>query len=387
MVALPRTLAFGFYSESDPKQKLVPDIVKMGNQIVQSGDSIKPGEYELIARKKGYKDINEKIQIRGDSKPYIIQLPFLGTKRPVKLVFQDKEQKQPIVPERVMINKVLLQNLSLELTPGAYMLHAQLKGYLQLDEKIEIPQGTDLYTITLGMTILQERAVLLGISYHVMPESLMDTPKVTLTEATTGKVINIQEKTKIFPGKYKLEITKSGYESYKEDIDILPSQTPYYIYHTLQPAVRAVVFALSADYPAGQNIVPDKVLFNEKGIVSGNPIKPGEYTIVICKDGYQSIQEKVYIPASDQPYTVVKTLHVLERLVQIEIFDKKTKKKLTPDKVTVADNVLAIGKPFKLVPQEYEFGVFLKGYRDLKEKVLIPVGSGVYGISFYLEEP
>ncbi|NUM36554.1 MAG: hypothetical protein HUU50_18590 [Candidatus Brocadiae bacterium] len=74
--SLDRQIVFSFTIQDDSYQKIIPDIVKLGDRTVQNRDFLRPGKYILVAEKEGYVPIKTEMEIKPSSAPYFIKAIF-----------------------------------------------------------------------------------------------------------------------------------------------------------------------------------------------------------------------------------------------------------------------------------------------------------------------
>ena len=375
---LPRALVFGFHSQKDPREKLLPEVVKLNDKPVNSGDSVTPGNYRLYASKAGYRDIDRAISIKAGRDPYVLNFAFELHQILVTFLFQDEKSQQPIQPDRAWLDKRPLGKGKVRLLPGQYNLQAEKKDYSPLQQKVSVLEGKDSCDITLSMTPLVSRDVIVSIDYAMLPGEMAPVA-VMLISLKTGKKQKIDRQTKLVPGKYKLQIQRNGYQPIEEEITVPPGQGAYYLQRTLQPAPRKLIIAITADYPPGAKIQPDEIVFSGKPL-TGAVVKPGRYTLEILKNGYQGLTERVHIRPSQQPFLVVRTLSVLPRPVQLQIVDKQSKEQLTAQNVRIDGKKISLRGLFELRPQRYQVEIWVKGYQNFQDTISVPPGSGPHSI-------
>lgn len=174
---------------------------------------------------------------------------------------------------------------------------------------------------------------------------------VELTTDTDGKV----ELSDLVAGKYSVEVTKKGYGSQKQNINIIGKKRSVGVDFELSPLFASLSVATDVD---DATIEVEGVGFFQ-GSIARLPVDTGEYTIRAFKNGYSVAERKVdlsqpgsvsNITLNLSPVSVADLVQQSERLLAAGLIPESTrliKKVLTFDPENSKANALAAEAAFK----------------------------------------
>lgn len=348
-----------------PKEGVTPDSMKMGVQDVKTGDSLKPKEYQLEIKKKGYKTIQEQVLIEPAETPYILNRTLEALPRQVYYELISDFENKPVEPEVITLNdQNITQNASV--IPGKYVVKIEKVGYKSQKMEIIIEPSDDRYLIqTLLISI--PRPIDLRITGDYPPDEPI-TPEVA---ALSNK--EIKQDVTFKPGKYIFEIVHPGFIPLKEDIVIIPGEDAYFIERVLTSLPRTLEEKITFDVKPGDDLEKHKITLasadaptKETVHQGGDKIKPGEYILRITKQAYEPIEKRFFIWPSPDNQEVKEEMISKQVEVLINIsYDVKPPATLTEYTVSVIDrnNIpKKVEHGNKIKPDQYKLKVDRPGY-------------------------
>lgn len=384
--AKPRQLQYEI--KGDNLAKIYPDSVTFdGNAVKEKTDIPTKKSYEVQIQKKGYATLKKAISVEPSDKPFILDEVLSPLKRNVHLVLEASypKGKDLMPPESATLTPTNASSISIvqdvDVVPGQYSLSIIKAGYKSINETVDIEPSDVAYRI---QRIMQpkERDVQTEITYDVDPEKSVE-PIIHITSEDGTIDQDIKPGDKVLPNKYKVTVRAPGYEPLTEDVSVLPAETAYTFAHTLQASLRPVKMEITGDYPPGKALIPDKILMNGEPFAEGTlfkQMKPGRYSTLIDKEGYNTIQKEILIPAGTDDYVVKEQMASLPRAITYRFYDSEKKEKdLIPDQITFGTEVLGQGSTFK--PGTYRLYVRIQGYPDIIEQHEITPGVEPYHIT------
>lgn len=211
--------------------------------------------------------------------------------------------------------------------------------------------------------------------------------EITLTSLDErAKTVPITDKQKFPPGKYRLDIKRRGYEPITENVVIVPGEEPYVVAKELKSSLRNVTYKIQGDFDArGSSVVePDEINLNTLALSQNMPVKPGEYKLVIRKEGYEPIMKTRIIEPNNQPYPIVEYMKTLPREVLFQITsDYQKDELLTPDEISLNGRNIKYGESVK--PSRYNVTIRKRGYDTYNNETIIDPKADPYILSAMLK--
>ena len=111
-------------------------------------------------------------------------------------------------------------------------MRINLLGYASINKEVYIPVGSGPYKIVTELKAIK-RDIRVYLTSDYNPEGKTNNIIPDVCSLNEGSVIFDEQsaigKRTVKPDKYKLVITKAGYEVIKKDIEIVPNPKPYII--------------------------------------------------------------------------------------------------------------------------------------------------------------
>ncbi len=241
LVSLPRSVEtlinYDVYPGESQNAKLGPCqvyLLKEGGServLVNSGDKVKPGQYELLVRRAAYNDILEKIRIWPSSNPYKIQKTMEAKAR------------------------VVQADVDFDIDPPQY-LESHVIDFIDIDTKVPravrpggfIKPGKYNYIVNKPGYQMVGGAKPIVVEPDENPfgikETLQALPRQLSFDATyQGKLIRakeilVNEKRSQFadtyaPGKYSIQAKFDDYQTIEQIIEVVPGVGPFVVKLTL----------------------------------------------------------------------------------------------------------------------------------------------------------
>ncbi len=262
-------ISYSIISDPSDAEKWV-DGVNLGTG---QGFQLAVGTHELELRKSGHKTVKLTIEVN-KSTPFV-NVDKMTVQEPVAVTIDSKPDKAKIYLDNADKGET---RRSMFLYPGAYRLKLLMPGYLDVDEEIEVVEGTKnefSYTLT-------ENA-----AYIVLNVEPTDAMVRINTKDYTG-----QKTVKLEPGEYAIEISKSGFLPYQttKNLKIGDRET---ITATLTENAAYVDFAIE---PQDATIMINKENYSGQKRVK---LAPGSYLVELSKEGWHPQQQTVDLQLGD----------------------------------------------------------------------------------------
>ena len=259
---------------------------------------VSSGEHIIKIEKDGYKKIEDSVSVSSSNNLFNYKLNKVN----LVLVTIKSEPKGA---------KIYLENSEKGITneqifeyPGTYKIKLIKSGYLTLEETITVGEGNEN---NFNYRLNKNTAT---VSFNVIP---LDAEIRIDTELQTSKVVNL------LPGLHNIEITKDGYLSQSDKIEVKLGEIINKDYKLEKNSVSISL-----------NVVPNdaKVLFNKKDYSNKKliDISPGRYLVEISREGYSSIEEILNLELNNpinKNYTLEKRVGTLQ--LKIKPIDAKVK--------------------------------------------------------------
>jgi hypothetical protein len=270
-----------------------------------------PGNYTLDVQKSGYVDRSETIELpRGGN----IEKTFVLEKNSGVITLS-------VTPSdaRVLINKAdYTGKPSIELPPGKYTIEVQNSGYVDISETFELKRSGKI-----------ERTFIL--------EKNSGTLNLSVTPSDARVLINKEDYAnkntiELAPGRYKIEIQKSGYIDQSETIDIARGGKINKQF-SLVAKTGTLQFSVTPVDAKVQLMRGSIVIYSWEGLKIQKGIPVGEYELISAASGFRTIKKTVMITESK---TVIEDI-----VMQKESIEKSKQQKRT----SIADFILVEGGP------------------------------------------
>ncbi|MBU1680095.1 MAG: PEGA domain-containing protein [Bacteroidetes bacterium] len=233
--------------------------------ITDFGDYIYPGTYQVRLIKSGYLDYNAQIEVKeGEEKVYNFDL--IRNISVLKLTVNPPDAQ-------VKINFQIYNQKTIELLPDEYDIEVLKAGYLSATEKLTLALGD---TVNKSFTLSKNAGII----------------NVTLNPPNAKILLNKKEYTgqksfELLPGMYLTEISKEGYTSISENIQIKIGDQIQKTW-SLQQLVGSLRYNVK---PLNANVQLERggrAVQNWEGMKYIKELPVGEYKLVTKLEGYRS---------------------------------------------------------------------------------------------------
>jgi len=364
-----RTVNFVF-RDSLLRKELAPEEVTFGNsQLTAKTIQIKPGQYNLKSRLKGYNPIDENVVIPVGSEPHTVERFMVAVQREVITeITGDFEPGKKLTPDIMTLNETPIGEKT-TIRPGEFNLVIQKEGYFPVIEKLNILPAPDVYEIKRVMQS-RPRAITLVI------KSSFDDSKLTPNLVTLNEQ-PIKDGQELKPGVYNLAIKHTGYNPITEQITIPPSSKPFILEKTLEAVPVMVQYEIKSDYD-DKPVAPELIVLNDKPVDQKTTFMPGKYTMKIEKTGYTPKKKDIVIQPTDLSYIIKEILETLPRDIDLKITgDFPAGQTIDPEIITLNGKDVR-SNSFK--PGPYQLDIQMPGYQPIKENVQMEPGAELYYI-------
>jgi len=377
MKALPREIIFEITGDYKQDEPLTPDEVTLNGRPIKFGESVRPDTYRIMTRKRGYDPDADRITIEPKNGPYVFKKKLNSTPRRIQLnITSEFPPNLRIFPDTCTLSNRPVKGEE-SFKPGEYALNVVRTGYEPVTKQVKIAPDEVPYEIA---EVLKAKPVLvnLEITQDVLHDNPAIKPNVSLLNEKTKESVPLKDGDKVAPESYVLKIDMDGYEPLVSKELIMPSEQAYKMSKKLIASMRTVVSKVIAEYPPEENIIPDEITLDNKGISKDFKVKPGPHDLVILKEGYMPIRKSIKIGANSLEYLLTERLDTRTRLVNFKFRDSLERDRdLTPDEILLNQQRLASSsETMNLKPGEYTLKAHLKGYSSVDDNIMIPVGVG-----------
>lgn len=382
LMAKPVLVKYEILSDFDDKTT-VPDVISLGDKIVDQRITFIPGKYPLKIEKIGYNPKNKEILIEPTDKEYVIKETLVTLPREIDpFITGDYPQGERIDVEVFALNgKDVRENT---FKPGSYQLDIQQAGYVSLKENLVIQPAEGPYRIE-RVLVTKPRLIKEKISYDVaMRESPENQPyKITMApidKPTAEKVT--KEGDMIKPGSYIMRITKECYEPVESRKHIWPAEQPMVLEQQLvaKQVTLKVNIVYDIEPPAGLDpysvSLIDKVSSIPRFVPDGGKVKPGSYYLDVQRPGYSfGPKVDIDIEPSEQPYHINKKLLAKPRRISFDMVDQLTKSMVPAFEIQINGKPVSFSDTFQPGSQ-IDLMVKFKQYKTVRKTTSIVPGEG-----------
>lgn len=364
LVSKPRKLLIQIKS-SFSGEAIVPENIVLGAQEVKDGQLVKPGEYAVVIKEKGYKTISTSVVIEPSEESYTLSYTMESLPRPVQYQLVSDFDNQEVVPDLITLNDKIVDQKT-DFLPGKYAVKVEKRGYHPKELEVVIEPGTEPYVIS---TVLESiaREIELMITGDFPRGEAIDPEEVSLS----GK----DARDNLFkPGKYDLQIAQPGYFPMVKSFIIEPGEEPFLIEEELVTKPRQMKERIEYDVEPPEGLGPYKItmapLDNPKAetpVKDGDMIKPNSYVLRIKKEAYEPIEITKHVWPDESPLIIEEMLVAKQVEVHINIsHDVEPPSDLPPYKVSLIDQMTKVlqfishGK--KIKPGSYDLDIQRPGY-------------------------
>ncbi|WP_372368905.1 PEGA domain-containing protein [Candidatus Uabimicrobium sp. HlEnr_7] len=298
-----RKIELYFTSDYNSQKTIALDELLLNSNPVKNGEKIRAGEYRVVVKKRGYKPMFEYIAIPISSKPYVYRRTLTSSRRKVLTKIRASFPKMRIHPDLCTLDGEKVNGQSFK--PGKYKLRIQRSGYVPINKTIEIAPSHEPYEIT--CTLYPKLIELqLKLSYDVPPED--DFHYIfRLKSEMSIMTLCLRSGYKIVPESYLYTIESLGYKIIADRMLVMPRERPYVVKHCLISLQRNVIINVTDEF---DNFTTAKITLNDEFVHGNFKVKPGNYSLIIKKEGYLTIHKQIAIFASEKTLVLKQKLQL-----------------------------------------------------------------------------
>ncbi len=387
---IPRRVIADLTSEIT-KLPITPDLITLAQILegeikgqreeVSPDKKLKPGRYQLNINKVGYQTVEKEVIIYPDVTDFVIQQELQAFRRKLVLnLDSDYAPDEPIKPERTLLNRG--ENISdgHPLKPGSYVLTLEKPGYHVIEQTINVVPANEAFPFK-----AQFRAKNRRILFEIRGGEGIE--KIRPDRVTIGG--NEIRQGDLIPPKqvYEIKIEKDGFETRTMNVKVEPAEEDYVLKAVLKPKMRPIIFSITAVYPPGEILVPDKALLGAEPIREGMEVKPNKYQLIVVKGGYKTLDEELEVAPSESPFRITREMFPRPRNMTLDIkYDVEPDDRDNLSQVAKVsrsgdnfETVLETGK--ELTPNDYRLEIQSNGFEKIDESWSLPASESPFLLS------
>lgn len=383
-------------TDYDPGKAAKLDAILVNREPREGDIKLKPGNYTLLLRKRGFHEIEKDLKIIAGTDAIVIKEQLKAKER--RLIFDIiggvGGELGRVNPDVVTFdNNEVLNNTKIPPKKG-YNVRIKKKGYADWAQSVVVEPSEDPMELRVVLNTLMRRILLSIVSTFPPGKDLTpaDTCTLELTKGSNAP-IHIVHNIEVKPGNYKLSVVKAAFQPVNREENITPDEAPYEIKVTMVPKQRPVVTDITYQVQAQTKVTPTIKLESEDGSIkkelrneAEDKLEPNRYNLEIVAAGYKKISEKVVIDPSETVQFLKYTLAAEPRPLVINVVaDYPTNQNIRPDRLLVDGlqaNLDAARPMVQIQPGIHSILIEKVGYQSLSEgSIFIPAGVGNYEIN------
>ncbi len=344
---------------------------------------VKPGRYMIEIKKVGFEDVKQEHII--DPKLQAYQMNIELKAKLSQIIVQTDSDYEPGIEARadsMMLDREPAES-GTRRRPGAYTILLKKDGFYPIERVVKIDPGVDPIFVKEQFKAKPRRVVyeITGKKFDkIVPDSVL---------LDRSPIREFQE---VPPKKaYEARIEKRGYQSWKGNFDILPSDKEYTLKAQILPLKRKVELVLEASFPKGKDLLPaNEATIGIQPITNDTEVEPDKYSINIVKDGYKPINKTVEVTPDDAPFKIYEIMYPKEREIRTEVaYDVRPENSNITNVVQVESEDKSFPlkelKPGdRIEPNKYKLSITAEGYEKLTDNVEVLPAETVHSFKYTL---
>jgi hypothetical protein len=347
---------------------------------LRHGDQIPPESYVFKVEMDGYDPEVFKDVVMPSEEAYKITRRLNASQRSVvSKITAEYPDGETIIPDEIKLNNVPVGK-DFKVKPGTHDLVILKEGYIPVQKQIVINANANEY-------ILEERLITQSRLVNVRFLDSSDQKELSPDESNLGNQrIAAKSTITLKPGEYNLKAILRGYEPIDKKVTVPVGVKPHTFTEYMVPTIREVISDISGDFERERDkkLVPDIFTLNDMAVGEKCGVKPGTYNLIIQKEGYFPVIEKIYIGPDPTPYLLKHRL--ISKPRQLNVLIKSSFQELTikPDTLILGtESIIRDGQNMK--PGVYALLIKKAGHFPLTDEVTIEPSEKPYLLRKTLE--
>ena len=364
-------------------KELVPKQITLNGKLVDNKTSFAPGNYKLVIYVPGYKRLVSTVVITPSRDVFKINKNLVSKPRKVNFnVIANYPADVKLKPEKVMFNdRNLIDGEEVKPIVGGYQVVVEREGYLPYSSNVVIEPAEETYALNVKLKT-RPRRVEPYLDSDFRPNQPIEAENITFNGKPLSKTRQVE------PGKYKVSLSRKGYETLEFAANVEPANNAYVIKKTFVSKPRHVAAVIKNDYNREEEMKElDLLQLGERNITPEEMFKPGTYEFVAKHSGYQEIRHKVQVPPGVGAHTIQKTLISKNRRVVDKItFDIPAPPSLEAHvvrlkKIQGTEGAFRLQNGDSIKPGEYFVTIEKEAYETVHRRVAIAPSEKDYEIA------
>lgn len=334
------------------------------------------GQKNLEVNARGYESLSKYITIPSGSTEHTVDVEMIAKPRPVRFDFSDKKTGRKLTADQVIIGASIVRDGG-KVKPGKHTVEVSCKGYQTYIGSFTLPAGEGEYVLKLELDPEAQATTLIKwIIYTEYPAG----EEIPVPQSVTVDGIEIEQGSKIKTGSHQVIVKHPGHETLREDINVASGLKVFKYEGTLKTLPRKVEAQIKYDVepPVELGALSVSLTSQKTGqkidVGSGTSVKPGDYTLLITKEGYITVNKNVRIYPLLSPFVIDEVLEAKPVVIKTEVsYDIAPPANLGPHSVDfIGRNVLfKVYHDGSVKPGRYTYKVQKAGYvMNGNEKVI-----------------
>lgn len=345
---------------------------------LQDKDKVAPESYLLKIEMNGYEPEVSKEVVLPSEDPYKISKRLLASPRAVVTrITSEYPEGEIVIPDEITLNNKPIGK-DFKVKPGVHDLVILKEGYVPVRKQIKIGANSAEFLLA---ERLETRTRLVNFKFMDSYDRRELAPEeVIIGQDRLGqgqKTLNLK------PGEYSLKANLKGYANLDERITIPVGAAPWNVEKFMVAIRREVHTDITGDFKPDEKLIPDVFTLNDMPLGEKSSVAPGVFNLVIQKQGYFPIIERITIRPDPKPYLLRYRMVSKPRQVNVVLKSSFNNAPINVDTLVLGNQNIKDGQNMK--PGNYALLVQKKGYRPITEEIIIEPSEKPYLLERIME--
>ena len=273
-------------------------LVLVDGKAVSPGATISPGAHTITIRQPAYSAFSRKIEIPKGISIYTFEATLISLPRLVEQAIgydvEPATKNYQVSFTNLDSGKTFKVEEGAQVKPGSYEIEVEQTAFHSIHIKKRIFPATSPFKIEETLEA-KTRIIHAKIDFDIPTGNNLPPHLLSFIDLQTGVRRLVRPGGKIKPGKYQFIVEKPGYKmaTGAQEINILPTSSPFIIQAVLQAQPRRVSFEMIYQNNLQQ---AEQILINKEIYSFQKLYGPGDYQATATFKEFQNITKKFTIP-------------------------------------------------------------------------------------------